>query len=252
VRGRRPGQRDDRRAAVLSTTAPSSVTVAGRELTFPVEVREASSWAAQFPVRSDAAQRLIDHTGLRIAPVFPGRTLLTLAYVRYADTDLDAYNELGVIFLVRGPRGRGVYIHHLPVDREFTLAAGRQIWGYPKFLADVFIDEDARGSTCTLRHEGSEVLQLRVRRGLLPVPQPALPTYTFCDNALLVTSWETAGRARGRPGGATLRLGDHPIAEELRGLGLPRRALASSAVARFSARFGPARELRRVASPGIA
>ncbi|MFN2545441.1 MAG: acetoacetate decarboxylase, partial [Actinomycetota bacterium] len=84
--------------------------VQGRELSFPVEVREARSWAAHFLVDRKASQRLIDHTGLRIAPAF-GRALLTLAFVDYLESDLDTYHELAVAFLVKGPRGRGVYIH---------------------------------------------------------------------------------------------------------------------------------------------
>ena len=42
----------------------------------------------------------------------------------------------------------------------------------------------------------------------------------------------------GRPGGATLVLGDHPMADELRSLGLPKRALFSSSAARMPATFG--------------
>ncbi|NKS52708.1 hypothetical protein GS500_05635 [Rhodococcus hoagii] len=30
----------------------------------------------------------------------------------------------------------GALIHQLPVDGEFTLAAGRGIWGFPKIMAD--------------------------------------------------------------------------------------------------------------------
>ena len=70
-----------------------------------------------------------------------------------------------------------------------------------------------------------------------------MPTYTFLDGTLRVTKWRASGAARGRPGGAVLRLGGHQIADELRSLGLPKRALATSAVARFQASFGPAETL---------
>jgi hypothetical protein len=245
VRGRRPGQRDDHRAAVLSVSTPDTVTVAGRELTFPIEVRRASSWAAQFAVNARAAERLVDGTGLRIAKVAPNSGLCVLTFVRYEDTDLDAYHELGVILLVRGPRGRGVYIHRLPVNQEFTMHAGRELWGFPKFLADIDIHEQPGATTCHLRHEDRDVLELTIRNGPLPMPQPAIPTYTFLDGMLRATTWETSGGARGRPGGAAIRLGTGPLADELRSLGLPKRALATSAVAAFRARFGPAETLSR-------
>jgi hypothetical protein len=224
----------------LSTEAPATVTVQGRELTFPVEVRRARSWAAQFLVRADAAQRGVDDTGFRVERIPGGRTILTVAFVDYEDTDLGAYHELGVIYLVRGPRGRGVHIRHLPVDQEFTLAAGREIWGYPKTLETIDIRDGDRETTCTV----AGALEITVRHGPIPMPQPSVPTYSILNGSPVVTNWETEGRARGRPGGATLRLlGSHPIADELASLGLPKGALMTTSMVRFAARFGPAERL---------
>ncbi len=45
---------------------------------------------------------------------------------------------------------------------------------------------------------------------------------------------------RTRIGGATLQLGTHPIAEELRHLGLPRRALVTSSIPDLRMTFGNA------------
>src|SRR5438045_8377971 len=75
VRGRRPGQRHDHRAPVLTR---NSVTVLGKELTFPIEVRTARSWAAQFLVDRVAAQRIVEPSGLRVVTV-GRRALFTIA-----------------------------------------------------------------------------------------------------------------------------------------------------------------------------
>jgi hypothetical protein len=48
---------------------------------------------------------------------------------------------------------------------------------------------------------------------------------------------------RGRLGGATLHLGDHPYAAELASLGLPRRAMGSGSVANVEMSFGDAHPL---------
>ncbi|MGH2758054.1 MAG: hypothetical protein ACRDKJ_00655 [Actinomycetota bacterium] len=48
---------------------------------------------------------------------------------------------------------------------------------------------------------------------------------------------------RARLGGAKLELGPHPIADELRTLGLPKRALMTSTLRRMQAEFGAAVEL---------
>ena len=183
---------------------------------------------------------------MHIARIPPfGRAVLTLAFVRYEDGDLDAYNEFGVMFFVRGPKGRGVYVHHLPVNQEFTLAAGRELWGFPKFLADITIDEKPDRATCTVRHEGRDVIEITSAPGLFPLPQPALRTYTYLDGALRATSWRMKGLARAFLGGTQVQLGSHPIADELRALGLPRKARMTSAVKRFRAQFDPAQVLTR-------
>lgn len=245
---------------MTSETGVGSVQIQGRTLDFPVEVRVADSWAAQFLVPARAAQAVVDVTGLEVAQPIPGRALVNLAFVRYIDTDLDAYNELAVAFLVRphdaspgsAPTrtreffsGRiGVYIHHLPVNQTFTLEAGRTIWGYPKFLADIEISEERGRVSCALAHDGVYVLSLEVRDGgPIRLPQQDLATYSHADGVLRRTEWEQHAPIRARLGGAAIELGSHPIADELRSLGLPKRALMSSTMRGMRASFGPASEV---------
>ena len=49
---------------------------------------------------------------------------------------------------------------------------------------------------------------------------------------------------RVRPGGATLRLGDHPYATELASLGLPKRPMLSGSVGHVAMSFGDGRVVR--------
>ena len=237
--------------------APASVTIQGRVLTFPVEVRRARSWAVQYLVPTKAAEQIVAPTGLELAQPFPGRAVVIIAVVRYEDGDLGRYHEVGVSFLVRlhdaqpvSPRTAamevvranvGAYIHQLPVNQGFTLEAGRTIWGYPKFMADISLAERPGWARCVLRHEGREVLRLTMREGgPLKLPPTTVPTYTLLDGVLRRTRWTMAGTNRGRPGGAKLELGDHPVADELRSLGLPKRPLLTSTVRNMRAKFGPA------------
>jgi acetoacetate decarboxylase len=235
--------------------ASTAVTVEGRVLNFPVEVRDASSWAALYAVRAEAAARLVAHTGLEVAQPFPGRALLNLAFVRYRDSDLFAYNEFAVGIAVRlhdarpagawakageAARGRiGIYIHRLPVDQTFTLAAGREIWGYPKVLAEIDIAETHVGARCRLRLDDEDVLTLRVHAGRIPLPGRTPPTYSHLEGVTRRTDWTLNGATTARAGGAVLTLGTHAVADELRGLGLPKRALMTTVSPQYSARFDP-------------
>jgi hypothetical protein len=253
--------------ALMTQTPPDSgpYEVLGRTIGLPVEVRRAAQWGVQYLVPTAAAQRLVDPTGLEVTGPLPGRALVALAVCRYDDTDLDAYHEVAVSFVVRphdSPRGAstaqrlkefgsgeiGAYIHRLPVDQEFTCAAGRDVWGYPKWVTTIDIDEPAPGSvrgtgtTVRLVDDGSHVLTLTMAAGgPIKLPSQAPPSYSFRDGVLRRTPWETSSEGvTGRFGGATLVLGDHPMADELRSLGLPKRALFTSHAARMRASFGAA------------
>jgi hypothetical protein len=238
----------------------------GRTIGLPVEVRRAAQWGVQYLVPTAAAQRIVDPTGLEVTGPLPGKALVALAVCRYDDTDLDPYHEVALSFVVRshdappdpGPLGRlrefatgaiGAYIHRLPVDQAFTCAAGRDIWGFPKWITTIDIDEPGPGeqrhgcgTTVRLVDDGAHVLSLTMASGgPIRLPSQAPPSYSFRDGLLRRTAWETSAEGvSGRPGGATLVLGDHPMADELRSLGLPRRALFTSHAEQMRASFGAA------------
>jgi len=240
--------------------------IQGRTIGLPVEVRRAAQWGVQYLVPAPAAQRIVDPTGLEVTGPLPGRALMALAVCRYDDTDLDPYHEVAVSFVVRPHDARprptavdrlkefasgaiGAYIHRLPVDQKFTCEAGRDIWGFPKWVTSIDIDEPepgdtgrGTGTTVRLVDDGAHVLTLTMASGgPVRLPSQAPPSYSFRDGVLRRTEWETSAEGvAGRPGGATLVLGDHPLADELRSLGLPKRALFTSSAARMRASFGAA------------
>ncbi len=257
--------------AAPTTGSPSAAgpfEVLGRNVHLPVEVRRAAQWGVQYLVPLAAAQRVVDPTGLEVTGPLPGRALVALAVCRYDDTDLDPYHEVAVSFVVRrhdaapgvGTARRirefatgdiGAYIHRLPVDQEFTCAAGRDVWGFPKWVTTIDIDEPGprsgrsgagTGTTVRLVDAGTHVLTVTMASGgPIRLPAQSPPSYSFRDGILRRTEWTMAADGvTGRFGGATLVLGDHPMADELRGLGLPGRALFTSSAARMRASFGAA------------
>jgi hypothetical protein len=132
-----------------------------------------------------------------------------------------------------------VYIHHLPVTTEFSCAAGRGIWGFPKTVSDLRF-EDVRGRRSAVWMEnGRLVFSLSVRRGgSRRFADGALDSYSIQSGVLRRTPFVSSGDSVGfRMGGAEVTLGDHPVADELRSLGLPKRALMSTWIGRFTARF---------------
>jgi len=223
------------------------VTVLDREVTLPVEVRVAQAVMGTWLVRADRVRRLIEPTGLVPYGPVKGRALVSVGMIRYVDSDLGPYNEFALACVVKRPGDDAVatIIHQLPVNQSFTLAAGRGIWGFPKFLTDSTIAPGADGSvTGTLATlEGDPILTLRAARGLVPMPanETTLDTYSYLDGVLRKTPFTMrTASAKVRPGGATLTLGHgHQMADDLRSLDLG-RALSVMHVGRMSATFGPA------------
>lgn len=233
-------------------------TIQGRTVTIPVRIRRARSWFATFAVPFDATRALIAYSGLVPASPWPGRALCSLAFVDYLDGDLDPYHEFAVAILVAEPGGSGrkpagAFIHQLPVDQSFTCEAGRTMWGFPKFIADIDITTPAplgraAGSgRVVLAHDGEWVLSMSIAGGLpLPARDTTLDAFSAADGVLRRTRWRLDGDgSRLRPGGARVELGDHPIATELRTLGFPRRAMMSGSIPDVRMEFAAAEAVPR-------
>jgi hypothetical protein len=234
----------------------SQHTIAGRVLTMPVQIRKATQHMAMFSVDADAAQRLIDYSGLQVCRYLPGRAMVVLMLMQYIDGDLDSYNEFGTSVMVNPPgstasgpralRSAGAFTHHLPVDQAFTLEAGTKIWGYPKVMADFTIRQGREfGFDCTV--DGQLVIGMEFGRGLpfrITPRHQAQRSYSHRDGVTCETAFDyTLDGVRTRFGGVRVRLGDHPYAKELASLGLPKRAMLSSSADHVQMTFGDAQEI---------
>jgi hypothetical protein len=86
---------------------------------------------------------------------------------------------------------------------------------------------------------GRHVLTFGVERGgRFTLPDVAMRTYSYIDGRLHATTFTSGATEVGFAlGGSTLALGDHPIADELRSLGLPRTSLMTVWMGHQHARF---------------
>jgi|SRR6476620_2041548 hypothetical protein len=83
-------------------------TIAGTVLTMPVKIRKATQHNAMFAVDADAAQRLIDYSGLQVYRPLPRRAIVTLILTHFIDGDLGPYYEYSTCVMVNPPgSGRG-------------------------------------------------------------------------------------------------------------------------------------------------
>ena len=235
--------------ADLPVDPSPTYSVEGQQVSIPVEVRSARLVAATFTAPATAAQDLIDYSGLRVRRMAGTLALCSLAGIQYTDGDLGPYNEFALAVVVYPhdlrPGSTTTFIHQLPVNQPFTCAAGREIWGFPKWETDItFVPRQMR--TDVVVSEGEDLIAgLAIRHSGIPIPTvPAfeLSCYSSLDGVLRRTPWTMRlGNLSVRPGGATVALGNnHPMADELRSLRFPKGAIFSASVGRVRATFGAA------------
>ncbi len=233
--------------------APHVFDIQGRRLTYPTYFNAGSSAVAMFPVPAAAADALIGSSPFRAAQIWPGKALLTLACVHYADSDCGSYEEIGIGFIVRplarSPRlprvrtlldlaGRGAanFVWRLPVTTPLACRAGIDMWGLPKTVEQIAYERRAEYASFALEMDGRAVLRLTMRaagnRAQGPIVSPVYSVLRGLPHvSYLGQQYREVGVHLG--GGASLELGNHPIADSLRSLKLPRRPLAASWMGRL-------------------
>ena len=190
---------------------------------------------------------LLEGTGLTPCRFINGKALVSLIFFQYKDVTIGAYDEVTITIVVR-PRmlpdpkpylskvllrkrgeswgNMGAYVLEMPVTIPAARAAGREIWGFPKFLTEIpnrlsgrefefgVLDPDTGGSILSVKG----------------VTGPGVPTSAFdlvCFNNYRDHIWKIIIDARGgyinsRAKKLEIKIGDgnHRMAQNLRQLGL--------------------------------
>lgn len=211
----------------------------------PILYYDASNVVALFEADLDGVRSLLEGTGLEPAMVTGRRATVGLSFYEYRHTTVGIYNEVGTaIFVVQegqrhprvpladtlmAPARRrvGAHVVDLPVTTPEADAAGRELWGYPKFVTPIPFTLRGRHFHCAVMDPASPsepICEMTGRMGPgLPAPPMSLMTYTHLDGALIRTHVDVRGMVMVRtPGELALRVGgsNHRMARNLRTLGL--------------------------------
>ncbi|MCP5066069.1 MAG: acetoacetate decarboxylase family protein [bacterium] len=237
--------------------------IKGQSLGFPSLYQDGSSAVGLFMVPSRAAQALISDSGFEVAELLPGRAAFSLACVHYRESDCGVYDEISLAFFVKPKHGRpsripylgtwldmvrsnaATFVWKLPVTTRLANDAGVLMWGFPKTIEEIDFEQVSGRAVFTLRMDGREVLRYSVDdSGKRDQPHRASPVYSIYEGAPHVTILENECHDVGtRVAGGRLTLGDHPVAEALRALGLARRPVIAGWMGRISFTVGPPQKL---------
>lgn len=215
----------------------------GQDFPLPVFYQDNLSMTAIYTASAARVRALLPFAEMRPVELTPGRALVAVTCFEYRQCDIDPYNEVSVSFLITwGERALpGVtvlqmmarrtftaFIWQLPVTTEIARRGGVDLFGYPKFIADIVFTREAGRVTCELSEGGERILTLR-GKALRTKPDKVnrYRTYSVKDGVPLVANVYMNPLAFGQsmlPGAAELSVGKrHPIGRQLEELGLGRR-----------------------------
>lgn len=232
----------------------------GRELSLPMSIADCALMVQVFAVPTAAAAALMADTGLRVAELWPGRSAVTLMGVRYRDNPLGDYNEAVISLPVYPPGTRALpllggldvlrgtaahFVHAMPVDQPFTAHAGRFMWGYPKFLAAIDVTFEESEAHARFSADGELVFAMTTPAGGARRAAESASNLTLRGGQLRRVEARFEGEGLSvKLGGARPEIGEHhPLARDLRSLGLPARPLLSASLRSASAVFQAAQVL---------
>ena len=203
--------------------------IQGREITFPMEVAEMNAATLLFTVPAEAAAALLPGEAFEVVEVAPGQAQLVIAACDYRQNPWGDYNELNFGFLVR-PVGAaddviGSFVYRMPVDQEFTSEAGNKVMGFPKTVERIDVDYTDTAVSFRLTMGGHFTIALSLPRAeALDAPERLeADSYSYVDGVAYATPLSMdMGTGFIDPSEVTIELGDGPVADELRSLGLPK------------------------------
>jgi hypothetical protein len=243
--------------AVCKQVDANHYLIDGQPISFPVVVADASMLMNAYLVDAAVAQQMLHGTGFRVLELFPGKAILQLLFVDYRKNDLGDYNEGAILFPVLTPGERkpfpffgalrrmasgsiGNFVYRMPVDQEFTTHAGRFIWGFPKWVARVDISFGETAARGSFYDDGELVYGFTAKTGgSAAAKQQRAASLAIRDGK----AWKTYGTNTGSGvtfalGGQLPTIGDrHPLALELRALGLPKKPLFSVSIKQTAMEF---------------
>lgn len=229
------------------------VVVAGRVVELPAFYHRVDCFFSVHLASYDAVREEMPSRELLPVRWFDGRAAIEVAALRYHDVTAAADGEVvrlapyaevlvaplvsrhvlppGVAMLASEQLKVGSFV----ADSAVTTAEGRDLatagFGFPAFVADLAFLDAPTEQAVVVSDGDRQVLSLRVRPGgrMARVHHPWL-LYSSLGGALLETRSPATGWRLGRTGHrpASLTLGDHPVAQRLRDLGLHTESLVSA------------------------
>ncbi|MCL7453644.1 MAG: acetoacetate decarboxylase family protein [Anaerolineae bacterium] len=234
--GLKPGADED----FFDWTGPTEkgIDVGSARVDLPVMYYRDDSFMGIFAADYEPVRTLLPSQDLYPVTLPDGRATIAIFAFNYLETGIGPYGEIAIALpcthgqqasallpLVLESRypGWGAFVLHLPVTSLVARDAGRVVFGYTKFVADMAFQKRPAYQSVRMSEAGAHILSLTVQqRGLTLKDNRPLVTYSVRDGELLRTTVPSRSvyQVGLTPGSATLELGDHEIGRQLQALNI--------------------------------
>jgi hypothetical protein len=199
----------------------------GAECLLPIRYFDVQCLVATFLAAPDRASELLEGAGLQPVLQEDGRALVDLYCIEYRRTDIGPYNEVGLTVRATAPGDpiAANYVVNLPVTTAIANRAGREIWGYNKFVAAIDVNSEGKTFSTVLRDSDHEIIGALegARSGSAPAPATDILTFSLDRGRLIKTTIRVLTPSLAGSGDSFMfKVGtsSHPMTSNLRTLSL--------------------------------
>jgi hypothetical protein len=153
----------------------------GTECSLPIRYFDVQCLVATFLTDLDRAAGLLEGTGLQAVSQEDGKGVVVVYCIEYRVTDIGPYNEVGLTVLAAAP-GDPIpanYVANLPVTTATASRAGREIWGYNKFVATIDVKSEGKKFSTILRDTENVLIGALEGSRSASIPTPPIDILTF-------------------------------------------------------------------------
>ena len=204
-------------------------TLIGIHISLTTRYMEFSRISASFTAPIEMVQKILPSKKLKVVEYAPGITFVSFTASEMRQISLlEPYNEFGICIPVRyetaesGAAIPGIFVFSMPVTTEEARWGGVEIYGYPKFIAEITFNDQGKVRSCQVRASDRSIINLEVTKLETEYLEKDEYYYTVRDKQLIRSLFTVKGQfgTTDLLGGAYFTLGDHPIVDELRELSI--------------------------------
>jgi hypothetical protein len=210
----------------------------------PAVYRDGRVATAVYAISPERARAAVGPRELHPIELPGRRSIAIVCCFDYLDTTLGPYRELAIgvvvspnrrlgpprgLDLISGDPDTGAWLLALPVSSELARRGGVELFGYPKTLCDLHVEQLSTQCSCIVEEDNTRIFAATFPLSWGPrFPVRCFVTYSEQDGRLLKTRVETQWRvtlASGRGMALAVTNSPHPVCQAVHQLGLPNKPL---------------------------